>query len=134
MYIVQLICGDISGDGHEKTEIFTINSSLDKTRIENAYNKGVKITGIDITSMCYDYRDSSISRSVINTLKEFNEHLFNKYNKLYDFFEYPVEEGIYLYSESFIGIYLWISEIGDSSFQYNKLRLECINTGGYGLF
>ena len=52
--------GDWSGDGHEKTEVFTLESSHESSELLNAYRKGVEIIGYDILEYAQEYEDFEI--------------------------------------------------------------------------
>jgi hypothetical protein len=130
-HIINLIIGDNSRDGHEKTETITISCNLTKAQLEKAYTAGAKKLGFDLSvDVARKYKDSSISEDFVKKLRavgidptEFLEQDDGGWS-----FGYP--------STSFIELWLRIATLGDPSlvFEYMVKTRSDIFVGGYGLF
>ena len=123
-YIINLIVGDWSLDGHNQTDTITIESNLGRSEIEDAFKAGSKLLDFNLTQkVCTDYEDDGISKVFIDRLRKFNiEVEFDKY--------YPGHLNI----DSFVKLWLDIAQLGNPKFQYELAGLATINIGGYGLF
>ena len=115
---INLVIGDWSHDGHEKTETVTVSSNLTIKEIEKAFKIGVNKLGFDITKCCEDYEDHVLPKKANDALKKAG-------------FKGVDEEG-YFY-ETFADIYLFTVKQGDDSFKYKIVTNQTINIGGYGL-
>jgi hypothetical protein len=68
-YIVSLVTGDWSGDGHSKHDTCNISSNIDNKAMEEAYQKATKILGFDFCNdIAADYEDSLISKERLDIL------------------------------------------------------------------
>jgi hypothetical protein len=140
-YTIALILGDWSQDGHKQTETVSIKSNLSSDEIMHAYEKASKSLGFNfINEVASDYEDNCLERDKLKALM--NHGLSLKKMLKYD---YDVEEaqkclddensrGIYLYTESYINIFLAIVKIGNENFKYRPSKKDTLNIGGYGLF
>lgn len=61
---IQLVVGDWSHDGHNMTCDVFVECSLSRSELEDAFNKGVKKLGVNLTKYCEAYEDSSIPKDV----------------------------------------------------------------------
>lgn len=61
--------GDISGDGHNKTETFVAVSNLSSDELRDRYEAVVNKTGIDIRDICCDYEDDVITEEIQKKLE-----------------------------------------------------------------
>ena len=119
-YTINLVLGDVSGDGHQQSHTETILSNLDVHDFLNAYTKGSTLAGVDITELCKDYEDNIIPEEDIAKLKKAG-------------LDFAISDGIWI--QEFVAIYLFIVKLGDSSFTYEDLDKEnTIKIGGYGIF
>lgn len=120
---IELILGDWSGDGHEKTSSFHIMSSLPKEKIIDAYDRAVKILKFDITSCCEEYEDHSLPEEGQEVLKKNFPKLFKSIDPEW------------LVKDDFVKIYLAMVAVGDPTFVFaHQEPNDSINLGGYGLF
>lgn len=121
---INLIVGDWSGDGHEKTEVFIIESNLSPDEIKDAYAKGSKILGFNlIRKVCIEYEDNFIPFSIAKIL---NSHLNTEFN---------IDGQLSLViPKQWVDLYLKIVHLGNDSFKYGYIAGVDINIGGYGLF
>lgn len=62
--------GDISGDGHGKTDTFIAFSNLSSDELRERYEAVVNKTGIDIRDICCDYEDDVITEEVKKKLEK----------------------------------------------------------------
>lgn len=124
--------GDWSDDGHGKTSIFNITSSLSFKEINRAYKKGAKKIGVDlIEEVCTDYNNSGIGMDLLN---KFIEAVFDK--KLFGLTDDMEVEYLMLDYESYLNLYFATVSIGNNKFQYTLVDNDksIIQIGGYGLF
>lgn len=132
-HVVNLVVGDWSRDGHGHSDNVTIRSTLDKAAISKAYQKGTEIVGFNLSDeVASDYEDSRIRGDELKKLRAAG------YTEPFDD-EYPEgEEGEYggtglLDPETFVELYLWIAQKGNSALQYEVIDAS-IEIGGYGLY
>jgi hypothetical protein len=138
---VTLVVGDWSGDGHGQTDTIIIESNLDAKKIMSAYKKGSKKLGFDwINDVGAKYEDNLLP---IDKLKKLIEHGLNLEEIFYD---WEVEEaqrllkddnskGVQLWSHSYTTAFLFITKLGNKTFEYNFIVDDNrLNIGGYGLF
>ena len=61
--LTRIVIGDWSNnDGHGVTNSTLIRSNKNGIEIREAYRKGTKMVGFDLTkNVCHDYKDSNIS-------------------------------------------------------------------------
>lgn len=64
MYTFQYTVGDWSDDGHGKTDVFILESSVEADVLKEAFTAGVKCIGHDVTSMCEGYEENTIPEEV----------------------------------------------------------------------
>lgn len=128
MNTINLVLGDWSHDGHGKSETVTIETNLTVKQIANAYKKGSKKIGFDLTEeVASEYEDSSLPIDVVDSLNDAG-------------FDVEKEVGMYndeldsLDTDNFVKIYLFIVGVGAPSFKYKIVHNVDINIGGYGLF
>lgn len=127
---IELILGDSSGDGHEKTETVTIKSNLDKTELEQAFADGCKKTGVDFENLvAADYEENTISQELVDKLAV---HGFDIAEFSED--EKPGKDGYSLYTEGYAAIWLFIAKVGNPSFEHEEETVPSIYIGGYGLY
>ena len=123
--LIQLIVGDVSGDGHNRTSVSTIKSNLTREQIAKAYERGSDAIGINFQEQCCDnYEEYSITEQQALILKQ---------HGIIDNEE--VEEvQCFIADDLFCDIWLKIAKLGSPNFQYEFLDIDCIPIGGYGLF
>jgi hypothetical protein len=132
---IELIIGDWSGDGHERTDKFIIDSNLNKNEIVEAYERGVDIIGFDLsTDVCDDYEDHYMPLDKYATLTR----LGFIYPREYDGDAINIEgDAVYMHSELFAYIYLFFVKKGNDQFDFSMIKFTTENSipiGGYGLF
>jgi hypothetical protein len=135
-YIVELLMGDPSGDGHDKHTTIHIRSNLSAEQIEIAFRKGTNKIQLDITQCCADYEDNSLTKKQFEILKQAGwdpENCWN-YNYAKEHGQLDDDDSFSLSTDEFANIYVFTVQKGDSSFEYERLSFECIDIGGYGLF
>lgn len=146
-YIINLIMGDPSGDGHGNIQYISIKSNLNKNAIQTAYEKGTKLLGFDfVDKVCADYEDNFLHKEEMNKLVK---HGFNvddlgsitSYEKKEALNFIKNDEMFYsnhlrLWTDSFSNIYLFIAKLGNKNFKYKILdeNDSSIDIGGYGLY
>lgn len=69
--------GDWSGDGHEKSEDFTIESNLPVECVREAHFQIEEATGIKIEDICSAYGEDEILPDIVDRLKGLGFHFDN---------------------------------------------------------
>jgi len=68
-YIVTLVLGDPSHDGHNQEEKFTYKSNYSESDIRKAYRESCEKLGFDFSSTCCsDYEDATIRKRYVDIL------------------------------------------------------------------
>lgn len=129
-YLVNLVVGDWSHDGHCKTEVITISSTFNKTQLERAYKKGTQKIGFDLTEdVCSKYEDMSVPVDVIDKLRASGV-------KVEDLIEQNENTWSFAFNcEAFAEVWLEIAKLGSPELEYEFCSIDDpnINIGGYGL-
>lgn len=129
MYLIKLIIGDQSQDGHGRTSELIIDANISSYEIKQAYKKGCKIVGFNlIKKFCISLNDSGFPVECINDLIKLGFDI----KKLSSYMKEDEED--YLNEDEFSIIYLFIVSLGYPEFRYTFLESEPISIGGYGLF
>lgn len=120
-----LECGDGSGDGHNKREQIIISANMHP---KEAYEKACAHFGFElIGEHCEEYEDNHIPKEIV---KKIDANLHSKYedewNKENDFF------GIWY--DQWFEIILTFCKNGCPEFEYEIVKPEMFDVGGYGLF
>ncbi len=128
-YMINLVMGDQSGDGHGRTEHVTIISNLEKKDIEIAYKAGAKKTKVDLSkNIACDYEDNKISKEIIEKLIKFG----------FKGLDYVVgsDDCYSLWSDTYSYLWLFLVSVGNPDFKYEVINDDSpdIDIGGYGLF
>ena len=130
-YCIDLVIGDWSGDGHEKTRQYTIHSNLNKDCLVVAYWKAVEITGINlIKDVCSEYEDHNLPEDIYLKLCGFGVcELFREEDGSID------EDTLYMEPEFWVDLYCNFCKAGNPDFLFEfSTAPSSINIGGYGLF
>lgn len=122
MNIIILMAGDVSGDGHMQTETHLIECNLDQQQLQEAYKKGTKLVGFNLTKdVCEDFEDHELPEAY---RKKLAKHKIS-----------VTEED--LDATDFAKLYMEICKLGDSNLVWNfadRVKYPTIEIGGYGLF
>lgn len=129
-FVVELVLGDWSGDGHSESESRKIRSSISAKELKSAFYEGVTKLGgekFDITLMCEDYEDSSISGEAADAFRTVLGMTFD---------DTSVGD-ICICQDEFFAIYMKTCALGNASFEWEEIKADrsnVIDIGGYGLF
>lgn len=127
MYLIKLVVGDWSGDGHEKTQNYYIYSNLSKKDIDESLKLAKNKLTFDVRNIASDYEERGMSAKQAAKLTE--------YNFKFDDDNIENDGSVYLTPEIFVDIYLFSIKLGNDNFEYTLLKPDfTINIGGYGLF
>ncbi len=128
--LLELVVGDWSGDGHNKTEKFMICSSLTRPELSKGYADATKKLGFDFSEEIGDaYEDHAFPKDKIELLRNAGV-VFTLEDE-----EYGEEDYVTIYPDDFAGVWLAIVKFGNNSFDHSLLKTEqSIHIGGYGLF
>ena len=132
MHQIELIVGDSSGDGHEKTEMIIIKSNLDKVELAQAFADGCKKTDVDFENLvAAEYEENTISQELVDKLVP---HGFDISEYSED--ENPGDHGYCLDVDGYVAIWLFIAKVGNPRLVYEDMTETSprIYVGGYGLF
>jgi len=127
---IKLVIGDWSGDGHEKTVDFIVDTNCSEEQLEEAYKKGVEVCGIDLTrNFCEEYEEDFLTEHEYKDFKELN--LFDEDTKYFEW-----NNKYYVTKRDFAKIWMTIAQRGNPLLDYKFVSDEFpeINIGGYGLF
>lgn len=135
MHKITLVVGDWSGDGHDKSDTYIIESNLDLEQLSAAYKAGVQLLGTDLVEdICSDYEDNSFPVEVFNKLQA----LLGPHKVQLDLDEdYPeAEEEFRVYdSELWVDLILGVCKLGNPSLEWSLIDPDASwHIGGYGLF
>lgn len=131
-YVINLVLGDWSNDGHGRTKTYTIDSNLSIDAINSAYKLGFSLIGHDIVKTVADeYQSTSLCDFIVEALYN-NGFAFEDievYDKLNnEFIDIELDTDLYL------KIYLFVVYLGNPEFSPQIIEQNKINIGGYGLF
>lgn len=120
MSLIKIVVGDLYGDGHGHSEDFVVETNTAIEEIKKAYKKGVKIIGVNlINDVAVEYQDGSI-----------DEELFAKFQQL----GFKDIDTSFLSADDFFDLYIFTVKTGNPSIELNKIDIDSIEIGGYGLF
>jgi hypothetical protein len=141
-YLINLVVGDWSNDGHSMTETITISSNLKKKDVEKAYKKGAKKLKLDVTEdVAADYQDGYIYDDQWKKLAVVGltlENVFDDDRLSLDEVTDELEDGgryFSIHPGAFANIWLFVAQQGNPIFRFrvNNDDSPNINIGGYGL-
>ncbi len=117
-----LIVGDhINGDGHDRHEAVSINSSHDMESLKAAYELGVPVLGFSIKDVCRD--SSSLTADLIEQLEVFGMDTSS------------LNPGFSLNSDEYAEIWVLTAKLGNPDLEIEfGARTASFHIGGYGLF
>lgn len=137
MYKFNIEFGDVSGDGHCETAVFSIECSVDRLELNELYNKAKENTKFNFEEeLCNDYGVNSIGIGYLQLLKEINNiDLLSVAEKVYDY----TENETYAFNpKSFLKLFLEFTRMyGGKDFTYkinNRTNDRLSIPMGYGLF
>lgn len=132
---ITLVVGDWSGDGHDKSATYIIESNLDLEQLSAAYKAGVKLLGTDLVEdTCSDYEDNSFPVEVFNKLQALLVPHKVQLDLDEDYIEAEVEFRVYD-SEIWVDLILGVCKLGNPSLEWSLIDPDASwHIGGYGLF
>jgi len=128
-HIINLVVGDWSHDGHGKSSIVTIRSSLTKSEIDNAYFEGSNKVGFSLIEDVGSEDAAILDREQLDKMEEAGIDT--------SYIGYYGSEGCCINDEdTFVDTYLAIVGLGDDTFEWERVGHEenHIRIGGYGIF
>jgi hypothetical protein len=143
---INLLIGDWSGDGHEKTSEIPIQSNMAADEIREAYLKGAIALGVNLEEeVCCDYEDDYLPIEIYRIFESagfgVSEWSLGWMGKpLSDRDRKKIEDciakddNICLEDGTFAGLYLFTAKIGNPDFRYEVAERKDLCIGGYGLF
>lgn len=140
-FYITLQLGDWSHDGHNVTEVYSIESNLSPEDLQKAYRRGVARIGIDIEDLCDTYQEGFIEEDDYRTLRANglkDSDLVvpeEDYNNTSAPISLSVVDGcLAMDTKMFARLYLWCCRLGDEGFQWTFTEEPIFRIGGYGLF
>jgi hypothetical protein len=127
MHTINLLIGDTSGDGHEKSDVVVISSNLSEAELRKAYLDSVELTGVDLVKdVCDEYEDRKIHAKTVKKLSRFG----------YVDSEWQEENWGVTDTDAWAELWMWFIKLSRPDF---VARIVCdnspnINIGGYGLY
>jgi len=136
-HVIELVIGDWSGDGHEKTRRILLRTNLSSDEIINAYAEGTKVIGVDVMNeVAAEYEDSwlredSWNKFVAAGIAEMGWEVEGGPEHHWE----TGEAGLDLDTDSFLDLFLFTVLRGNPSFKYEEIQPSAsLPVGGYGLF
>lgn len=134
-HIVDLVVGDWSHDGHEKTNVVAVKINVTPNELRSAYENGTKEVGFDLTrDVAADYKDNVLSNERMKVLVANGYDEFTVERVEYDNDSSDYTGDYRLRVDSFVDVWLFIAKLGDPSLTYEIVNNDSVNIGGYGLF
>lgn len=134
----KIIVGDWSGDGHGKTQEFTVvfQNDVSQEELQATFEKNILTIGFDPRNVCVDYEDNVLPQSLVDLLKN-HGLVFDDTNEE-DEFEI-LDDGISLYAETYFCILMHFYTYGTDREWSLDTSPTLFGTwgpqgGGYGLF
>lgn len=148
MYKIKFELGDWSDDGHGKSKIFLVESSVPVEELREIHFKAPNVLGFDIGSICSEYEKNWITKDFYYTLhkvikvepnEELDENFWEEYEDKY-YFE-DVDELLWYWLKCLTAIEptLELKIVDDRThpsihfYGFDSLGRH-LNTPGYGLF
>lgn len=132
--IINLVMGDTSRDGHEKTESVFILTAASVQEIRDAYEVGVCICGVDVVNKVAEaYEDSTMSEEDIQSLEA---HGFKR-DRLFGYKDLLYQSGGKNFisgTDAYACIFLFLVNLGDPNIEFLIVDIPEIDIGGYGMF
>lgn len=129
MHTIELVMGDYSRDGHEKTESIMVISNITLQELKEAYQIGTEKIGFDfIKTVAADYGDGSLSKEKFDKLRDAGLTEDDWFEEGED--KFP----LMYYKDAFAEIFLFICKLGNELFEYEYPKTDSMHIGGYGLF
>lgn len=132
-YKFNLEIGDTSGDGHSQMKTIFIECNHSISDLDDAYNRSVDLTGIDlIEDCCRDYEDNALDKDTADALIKHLDLVSiigtcdKKYNKPHNL------ENLWI--DTWIDLVMRFIKLSLPDLEYNIIKSESFDIGGYGLF
>lgn len=124
MPTIELVVGDWSGDGHEKTSSVHIKSNMKREELFAAIESKEVKDVFDIHQVCSDYEENKLSQGVYDKLMELGilKAIEND------------QDDFYVYTDVYVELLLDVVKHFYPTFKYSIVNNDSINIGGYGLF
>lgn len=127
-HYIELMTGDWSYDGHGHTSSMSISCNRSRDELRDAYARGAKITGVDLTKeVACNFEDNGLPLKFVERLMA---HGFVPAESV----DGNEDEGYTLWTDSFPLVWLFIASVGDPDLRYEEVTDSRIRIGGYGLF
>jgi len=123
-YIINLVLGDWSNDGHGRTTTFNIFTNLSKDEIDQAYKLGTNHLGIDFCDEICDHDSTILPIEVYDKLRK------NGYTGKFKLYKGEIYPDI----DDFVDIYLFLVKLGNPKFKYMNISDNPLYIGGLGFF
>lgn len=116
-YMINLVCGDSSYDGHGRTRSFLCLSSVNKEEIHRAYALGWKTLGVNlIEAEAKEYQKKTLNNKTKTTLKAHG-------------FKVPEDIG----PEEWVNLFIFTVTLGNPKIMLQRLEPDSVDIGGYTL-
>lgn len=140
LHDVRMIVGDWSGDGHEKTENFSIVSNRSQQEIVAAHDKTIKSLKYDPLSDLDEYEVQFLSKKSINCFVELGVTWESigwdvpspALGRSSDVIDQSINDDIG--TEDVVALYMVLAAVSDPDLRYANRKSDYIHVGGYGIF
>jgi hypothetical protein len=132
LYLIGLVLGDESGDGHDKFYQYSIYSNLDDEQLREAFKSGCNKVDVEFSDIvAEEYEECMLKSDILEKLQKAGLNI----SSIFEQYHYAKDTGEYrLNTKSFTLIWLWIAQQGNPNFKYEFVKNKEIYLGGYGLF
>jgi hypothetical protein len=137
MSIVNIVMGDSSGDGHDKTETFTLSINRTPDELNDAYNRGLELGMPSIVGQCEDYQDHALTERFVEAFiaaVDAHPEAFTTTDR--EILREKLEDAQeWCMPEDFMLFYLAVCKVGYPDLMWTVVSdTTNIFIGGYGLF
>lgn len=130
-FLLKIVVGDWSHDGHGRTESILIKSNRSYAQLDAAYLKGSSIVGFNIVKFVGSEWDSCcISKEEFLKLRELG--LPKSCLEVEPYLDHDYKE-VRVCTDDYMRLYLFIVKLGDPEFRYKIVKVVDVNINGYCL-
>lgn len=129
LHMIELVVGDWSHDGHEKTKTFRVTCNKTAAKLKTAYKAGVEVCGLDLKdTVAVEYEDSILATEDASKLAAAGIPVAELVDGSSD------NDGFCLTTDSFAELYMRIANLGAPDLTWDYVEANQVEVGGYGLF
>lgn len=130
-YHFSLVCGDWSGDGHDKRESTALTCNYSLQEVKAAYKIASEQLGVDvINDCCTEYEDCYISSTVADKLREVGIFTGREDDE-----DDPDEGSVFMWADVWVDVVMDVAKTVLKDLEWEEAsHSDKWDVGGYGLF